>query len=55
MSQSFAPALEPGVSAAAHDDLLYRKVSTRIIPFLFEKAALPVADAIARVVHQICS
>ncbi|SIT35788.1 putative tartrate transporter [Paraburkholderia ribeironis] len=35
MSQSFAPALEPGVSADAHDDLLYRKVSLRIIPFLF--------------------
>ena len=35
MSQSFAPALEPGASAAAHDDLLYRKVSMRIIPFLF--------------------
>ncbi|MFM0646044.1 MFS transporter [Paraburkholderia bryophila] len=35
MSQSLAPALEPGASAAAHDDLLYRKVSLRIIPFLF--------------------
>ncbi|CAE6740676.1 MFS transporter [Paraburkholderia haematera] len=35
MSQSHAPALEPGASAAAHDDLLYRKVSMRIIPFLF--------------------
>ena len=35
MSQSLAPALEPGSSAAAHDDLLYRKVSLRIIPFLF--------------------
>ena len=35
MSQSLAPALEPGASAAAHDDLLYRKVSMRIIPFLF--------------------
>jgi D-galactonate transporter len=35
MSQPLAPALEPGASAAAHDDLLYRKVSLRIIPFLF--------------------
>uniref|UniRef100_E1TIJ9 Major facilitator superfamily MFS_1 n=1 Tax=Burkholderia sp. (strain CCGE1003) TaxID=640512 RepID=E1TIJ9_BURSG len=35
MSQSLAPALEPASSAAAHDDLLYRKVSLRIIPFLF--------------------
>ncbi|AXE95186.1 MFS transporter [Paraburkholderia terricola] len=35
MSQSLAPALKPGASAAAHDDLLYRKVSLRIIPFLF--------------------
>ncbi|MFL9897087.1 MFS transporter [Paraburkholderia fungorum] len=35
MSQSLAPALEQGASAAAHDDLLYRKVSMRIIPFLF--------------------
>jgi hypothetical protein len=35
MSQSLSPALEPGSSAAAHDDLLYRKVSLRIIPFLF--------------------
>jgi D-galactonate transporter len=35
MSQSFAPALEPGAAAAVHDDLLYRKVSMRIIPFLF--------------------
>ncbi|WP_454873170.1 MFS transporter [Paraburkholderia xenovorans] len=35
MSQSLAPALEPGASAAAHDDLLYRKVSLQIIPFLF--------------------
>ncbi|MEC5404159.1 MFS transporter [Paraburkholderia sp. MPAMCS5] len=35
MSQSLAPALESGSSAAAHDDLLYRKVSMRIIPFLF--------------------
>src|SRR5579872_6879873 len=33
MSQSLAPAL--GTSAVAHDDLLYRKVSMRIIPFLF--------------------
>ncbi|CAE6839680.1 Putative tartrate transporter [Paraburkholderia aspalathi] len=33
MSQSLAPAL--GASAVAHDDLLYRKVSMRIIPFLF--------------------
>ena len=33
MSQSLAPAL--GASAVAHDDLLYRKVSKRIIPFLF--------------------
>lgn len=33
MSQSLAPAL--GASAAAHDHLLYRKVSLRIIPFLF--------------------
>ncbi|WP_025599378.1 MFS transporter [Burkholderia sp. WSM2230] len=35
MRQSLAPALEPASSAAAHDDLLYRKVSLRIIPFLF--------------------
>jgi D-galactonate transporter len=35
MSQSLAPVLEPGASAAAQDDLLYRKVSVRIIPFLF--------------------
>jgi len=35
MSQPLAPALEPGASAAEHDDLLYRKVSLRIIPFLF--------------------
>src|SRR6266702_1794450 len=35
MSQSLAPALKPGASAAAHDDQLYRKVSLRIIPFLF--------------------
>ena len=35
MSQSLAPALGPTSSAAAHDDLLYRKVSLRIIPFLF--------------------
>ena len=35
MSQSLSPALEPGSSAAAYDDLLYRKVSLRIIPFLF--------------------
>ncbi|MGF6773696.1 D-galactonate transporter [Paraburkholderia sp. GAS199] len=35
MSQSLASALEPGASAAAYDDLLYRKVSLRIIPFLF--------------------
>nr|WKF59543.1 Putative tartrate transporter [Paraburkholderia busanensis] len=35
MSQSFAPALDASASAIAHDDLLYRKVSLRIIPFLF--------------------
>ncbi|CAB3796345.1 hypothetical protein LMG28614_04358 [Paraburkholderia ultramafica] len=35
MSQSFAPALERGAAAAAHDDQLYRKVTLRIIPFLF--------------------
>ncbi|WP_027800981.1 MFS transporter [Paraburkholderia dilworthii] len=35
MSQSLAPALDPASIAAAHDDLLYRKVSLRIIPFLF--------------------
>src|SRR5579864_1846015 len=35
MSQSLAPTLAPGASAAVHDDLLYRKVSMRIIPFLF--------------------
>lgn len=35
MSQSLAPTLAPGASAAVQDDLLYRKVSMRIIPFLF--------------------
>jgi sugar phosphate permease len=35
MSQSLARALEPSSSTAAHDDLLYRKVSLRIVPFLF--------------------
>ncbi|ANB77125.1 MFS transporter [Paraburkholderia phytofirmans] len=35
MSQSLAPTHAPGASAAVQDDLLYRKVSMRIIPFLF--------------------
>jgi len=35
MSQSLAPTLAPGASAAVQDDVLYRKVSMRIIPFLF--------------------
>lgn len=35
MSQSFVPALEPGASTVVQDELLYRKVSLRIIPFLF--------------------
>jgi D-galactonate transporter len=35
MNQSLAPAFEGDSCAAASDDLLYRKVSMRIIPFLF--------------------
>ncbi|HXZ10535.1 MAG TPA: MFS transporter, partial [Paraburkholderia sp.] len=35
MTQSVAPAFEPAASASAHDEQLYRKVSMRIIPFLF--------------------